>query len=135
MMKMYAVEFLKSLMKVFFTTVFWVFVGFIGFLLLLAALTSDAKSHEWYDSDCCSERDCAPIIEMKFLPNGFIWFKTAIGEATTNENTKIRGTQDDKEHGCILLPVIYDENSGIPPMLSPNRNGGTAICLYLKAMG
>ena len=36
-------------------------------LLIVFFLARPAKSHSWYDPDCCSDRDCEPVSTISFV--------------------------------------------------------------------
>ncbi len=92
--------------------------------LMLAVLASVAKAHMWYDPDCCSGNDCAPVEKADYVagalyngppgqasPLPVMVVTTRHGQAVLTQNTKRRASQDGQLHACIF--------------------GGRLICLYL----
>jgi len=82
---------------------------------LLVAFMLNAKAHSWYDFDCCSDNDCAPL-----SPDDV---------ATTPQGYRIKGT----------WTVPYSA-----PQIRPSRDHdyhlceypkGTVRCLYVPAGG
>jgi hypothetical protein len=70
------------------------------FLLLL--LVSKANAHDWYDNECCSERDCAPVTNSLRLPNGDLKVTTKQGTGIVSKNTNRKASKDSEEHACML---------------------------------
>ena len=91
-------------------TVFLMVVTFI--------VASNAHSHEWYDSWCCSNNDCAEA-EVQWLPDGRIKATTKYGSAIFGLDKRIRPSRDGKWHACI------------PPWATSNES--KARCLYAPA--
>jgi hypothetical protein len=83
---------------------------------VLVALPPPARSHSWYDPDCCSDRDCEPVGAVTFVasdPNSvpIMVVTTSFGTKPVTPRTKIRESKDGRMHACIYL--------------------GELICLYL----
>ena len=80
--------------------------------ILLAAVTLavgsiiQADAHSWYQSDCCSDRDCAPVEEM-------VWVVPAGGGAPRLVVTT--------EHGKAIIP------HGFP--VKESRDGRMHVCM------
>ncbi len=36
-------------------------------LFIVVAFSRPARSHSWYDADCCSDRDCEPVTAISFV--------------------------------------------------------------------
>ena len=86
-----------------------------------------AKAHDWYDPECCSGMDCAPVEKVEVMPTAAIAsmlsapaqasvpsimvVTTRHGTATVPPNMKMRPSQDGRMHACIV--------------------NGRLICLYL----
>lgn len=76
-------------------------VIFIASVLLLILLGSfSVLAHEWYDSECCHEKDCREVesAELVFTPSGYKigqWFFPW-------DDGRIRRSKDNKFHICIL---------------------------------
>jgi hypothetical protein len=79
-------------------------------LLLFAfvAFTAELHSHEWYDYDCCDNRDCYPLPEdavLEELPNGSwsaAWISPKSGKLIKGivSPQNVRDTQNHQLHGC-----------------------------------
>jgi hypothetical protein len=89
------------------------FVGVaIWFWLVFNA--SVAFGHSWYDAECCSDRDCAPIeYAPRPLPGGSFLLNT--GEVV--EPGRVKWSRDEHYHLCR----------------SPNT--GQIYCLYVPPQG
>lgn len=79
----------------------------LGFLIWVA-MKSEAHSHEWYDQECCSDKDCAPVEEIKFGTdsdgNGIVSVRTKHGFVEGKlKNISIRPSKDDEYHACLIL--------------------------------
>jgi len=61
-----------------------------------------ANAHDWYDFECCSERDCAPVIYSLRLPNGDLKVSTKNGFGIVTKETKKKSSSDNEEHACML---------------------------------
>lgn len=75
-------------------------------LLVFVALTRTARSHSWYDADCCSDRDCEPVSAVSFVasqPNSVpvMVVTTSFGTKPVTADTKIRESKDGRMHACI----------------------------------
>lgn len=48
------------------------FLAYVLVCLLAAIWVVDQKAyaHEWYDRDCCDDKDCTPVKKMEFRDNG-----------------------------------------------------------------
>jgi hypothetical protein len=69
--------------------------------LLTYFFASPAKSHDWYDKECCDVRDCKPLLpeQVKVVPEGYI---TPDGELIRHNETRISLDQD--YHWCKYQP-------------------------------
>lgn len=81
---------------------------------LLGIVGAAVPAHGWYDSQCCSDRDCRPAIQGEIVAQGRGWlvvptgevFPPLYGEITTIPNgrdTSSRHTyrsQDGQFHRC-----------------------------------
>jgi hypothetical protein len=87
-------------------------IGLLAALFCWAmAIVTIAKAHNWYDWDCCHERDCfevarEDVVEIeggwKYLPTGNEF----------KDPKKIRLSRDGKFHVCIM--------------------GTTSMCIYIE---
>ena len=94
---------------------FYVMLAFlaIGFLMSFAL---PAKSHSWYDPDCCSGADCEPVQSVQFVASDekalpAMIITTSLGTKPLTPRTKVRQSKDSRMHGCIFM--------------------GELICLYM----
>jgi hypothetical protein len=66
--------------------------------------TGTVFGHGWYDMECCSDNDCAPIdYEPKPLQGGAYLLPT--GEVVPRE--KVKWSKDERYHLCRIGPVIF----------------------------
>lgn len=100
----------------------WIRIVIATLLLLGATIGSvvPAKSHSWYDSDCCSAADCEPVQSVTFVAadgqsRPVMVVTTSLGTKPLTPQTKIRDSKDNRMHGCIY--------------------GGNLICIYLPPGG
>lgn len=77
----------------------------------------DARAHDWYPYDCCSDKDCAPIAEsaVQFTPAG--WLVRRTGETIPFD--AVRTSPDGQFHLC--------SRGGKPD--------GKTICLFTPGIG
>ena len=94
---------------------FYVMLAFlaIGFLTSFAV---PARSHSWYDPDCCSGADCEPVQSVQFVASDekslpVMIITISLGTKPLTPRTKVRQSKDSRMHGCIFM--------------------GELICLYM----
>lgn len=80
-------------------------------LLIVFFLARPAKSHSWYDPDCCSDRDCEPVSTISFVasdPNSVpvMVVTTSFGTKPVTPQTKIRESKDSRMHACIYQGAL-----------------------------
>lgn len=99
-------------------------------LILMVLLGNEAKTHSWYDHDCCSEKDCAPVIQS--TPGTYAgvtgeMMTTKFGTVfVPNNYKKTRPSRDADTHVCMTAPGTEIETGDtIPSML---------ICVYRPMM-
>jgi hypothetical protein len=87
-------------------------------LVALMTLAHRAKAHDFYDPECCSGMDCAPVEKVEVLPSNSISsmlvppaqasvpsimvVTTKHGTAAVPANMKMRASPDGKMHACII---------------------------------
>jgi len=82
-------------------------------LIVAFGLAAIATAHEWYDSDCCSGNDCAPIptSAVSIGPEGYTVtigpgdHPLAGGTITKffrYDSPQVRVSQDGKYHTCVI---------------------------------
>jgi hypothetical protein len=101
------------------------------FCLVIALFASSARAHEWYQADCCSGIDCAPVDAAAVVesPAGFVVTirpgTHPMWPASKTENlvavypyrsSKVRPSRDENWHVCI-------------------SSAGTPLCLYVIGGG
>lgn len=90
-------------------------------LMLSSCIAQPLMAHDWYDYDCCSNKDCSPIEQdrLKFTDEGIV---VPSGEVIPYDDKRIRPTPRDQEgfHWCRYM--------------EPGEATGT-ICLYIPDMG
>jgi hypothetical protein len=94
----------------------------IAMALILTATA--ASAHSWYDSDCCHDRDCAPIpySALDWQPDGSVvvtltsadHFMVPPGVTVTgtfgHDSLGLRDSQDGQNHACVVPPFISHEH-------------------------
>ena len=103
----------------------------VAFFTVLWLFTSPAKAHSWYEADCCSLRDCAPLDAAAVVesPLGFVvtvrpgthpmWPASKTESLVTvypYRSSKVRPSRDDQWHVCI-------------------SSAGAPLCLYVIGGG
>jgi hypothetical protein len=83
----------------------WCIIVFLA-LVVVVALTRTARSHSWYDADCCSDRDCEPVSAVSFVASDptsvpVMVVTTSFGTKPVTPHTKIRQSKDGSMHACI----------------------------------
>ena len=115
-----------------------------GYWLLLAAtvlalaawfaLGNPAHAHSWYDMQCCAANDCAPVIETRDHPEGWL-MRTEHGITLVPVNMpkgeewrEKENKHDAKTHVCMRKPWISEANE--PPPVG----GMKFLCIYRPAL-
>ncbi len=70
-----------------------------------------ARSHGWYDADCCSGHDCEPVQNVTSVASDpaappVMIVTTSLGTKPKTPQTKIRDSKDAKMHACIYQGVL-----------------------------
>ena len=83
----------------------WCIIAVLA-LLVVIALAKPARSHSWYDPDCCSDRDCEPVSAVSFVASDpksvpVMVVTTGFGTKPVTPQTKMRESKDNKMHACI----------------------------------
>ena len=86
---------------------FDIVIGISAALVIIGGIVSQARSHDWYDQECCSDKDCAPVEEVKFFQdeagNASVSVRTKFGFAEGQlKHISIRPSKDDEYHACII---------------------------------
>lgn len=81
----------------------WALVA-LGALVLMGAFLP-ASSHGWYDPECCSGRDCAPVEEE--------WLGEKDGQQGRWMRTKV---------GTVFVPSTF-------PRRKPSKDWSTHVCI------
>jgi hypothetical protein len=91
----------------------WLLAGSMALCIYILA-TAKVLPHSWYDPECCSDRDCAPMTYVpKPLPGGAYLLDT--GEVV--DRSKVKWSRDEHYHLCR------------------NPGGGHIFCLYVPPQG
>jgi hypothetical protein len=87
-------------------------------LWVLSILTGrPAHSHEWFDNDCCSDRDCkvVPNGTIVELPDGSGWRIAGFPDVIKRNDPRARLTKNGQEAICVgsltLRCIYYKPNS------------------------
>ena len=80
----------------------WLTAAFAALCLIVGAWT-EARAHgEWYEYDCCSNRDCRPAQanELRFTPEGVLFVPT--NRLFKWGDRYLRPSQDAESHVCLF---------------------------------
>ena len=77
-------------------------------LVAIVILLNKAVAHDWYDRECCSNKDCYPLPEDAYLEereNGSYyakWISPLNGKVIEGivQRQNVRDTRDGRIHGC-----------------------------------
>lgn len=94
--------------------VIWAVIILITLIAIVGA--NAAQSHEWYDKECCSDDDCAPVEKTVYNDNGSITVTSKHGTVTIPRGFPRKPSKDEKDHVCILkhsgIPICYYATGG-----------------------
>lgn len=76
----------------------WVFVLVAAAMLILATLTT-AGAHSWYEPQCCSSTDCAPVDDGVVEEKSDGIHVKGYGVLSYTD-PRIRWSKDDQDHLC-----------------------------------
>lgn len=89
------------------------FVSAVARILILAAVllglqTAKSMSHDnhLYDSYCCGDGDCAPIISTPIV-DGKQYYTTKLGTKPVDDRTLILTSKDHRTHACIYQDRLW----------------------------
>lgn len=105
-------------MNRFFMAMMLAWALFVGLIYAI----SPARSHEFYDPICCSDKDCGPVKATDFrpVPGGWMWVPT--GEIIPYNDSRVRESPDGQFHRCAHK--------------GPNDNDTKySYCIYIPPMG
>lgn len=82
-------------------TVIWLIYG-----ALIAAAINSADAHDWYETSCCSGKDCAPVsddivVETK---DGIVVKGYGI---LSESDPRVRWSQDERDHLCVSRNSLW----------------------------
>lgn len=81
-------------------------IGAALIVIILVIWVSIAKAHEWYDSDCCSGKDCDPVPDGTVVETG--QGVVVKGFETIQEgDTRLRWSKDERDHICVAKAPYY----------------------------
>ena len=69
----------------------------------------DGSTVRWYPHECCNDRDCRPVVQVRSAPNG-LWMTTDNGETVlVGPQDERRRSLDTRWHVCLAK----DLNGGL----------------------
>ena len=76
-------------------------------IVLLVEFSTKAQGHEWYDKECCSDKDCAPVTKLSRAPNNKGWimstkYASNVFVPDSMRPDKSRASKDSKVHLCVM---------------------------------
>lgn len=95
-------------------------------ILIFVVLSGSAYPHSFYETQCCSDKDCAPVSKIENHPDGDL-MTSEHGTVLVTKNIdswKRRKSQDDKYHVCMRTASGSE----------PQYNGKHLICVYYPAL-
>lgn len=97
---------------------FWTHMG-VGVAvvgLLWLAGTTGARSHNWYELACCSDKDCGPVVEGVVTEDRAGVHVKGHGLMSPSDS-RIRWSRDDQDHLCTSpsgkLLCVYRRPTGM----------------------
>lgn len=122
----------------------WVATIYIALGLLIVTVGA-AYPHGWYEADCCSNEDCAPValdpaslarivdvgpagIKIRIMPGDHSVVPNGYGERFFAwDDVDLRPSQDDNWHVCISKhPLVFDYG---------NAGDHRIYCVYMPPVG
>lgn len=100
-------------------------------ICLFFGVPLSAHSHSWYDKECCSDQDCAPVLRIDTHPEGDLMTTihgTVLVRKTENYNK--RPSKDDNYHVCQRPPGGFGFDYHDDHVGPYNR----IICIYYPAL-
>jgi hypothetical protein len=84
--------------------------------MVILAMANAAQAHDWYPSDCCGGRDCAPVTRVEVVtgatfyagksispvPPSVMIVTTAQGTAIVPPNLPRLISKDNRMHACLM---------------------------------
>lgn len=86
--------------------------------LFLFSIIFDVKAHSWYDSQCCSDKDCSVVLDTQEDGHGNLIVTSKHGTVFISKEFTRRPSQDENDHICII-----------------NYNGKLMVLCYYVATG
>jgi hypothetical protein len=74
--------------------------------LLFVVFTSNAKTHSWYENECCSEKDCSEVIDKQEDGHGNLIITSKNGTVLVAPEFPRKPSQDEKEHICTIGKLL-----------------------------
>jgi hypothetical protein len=81
--------------------------------VFLFSLLFEVRAHSWYETQCCSEKDCAPVTDTQEDGHGNLIVTSEMGTVFVPKTFIRRPSQDDKDHICMItyggrsIPICY----------------------------
>jgi hypothetical protein len=85
-------------------TTFVVVVLILIIIVIIGISMTFAHAHSWYDSDCCSNTDCAPIDDA-YIAETNTGYVVPSGELIKYGDSRVRQSLDGGWHWCHAVPV------------------------------
>lgn len=93
----------------------------------------------WYDPECCSLRDCAPVqdvnveqvqggYQVEIRPGQHPMVGLGVSEFVEHGDQRIRVSQDADYHACVISGASFMDANGAP-------TSDNLLCLYVPLMG
>lgn len=60
-------------------------------------------SHEWYDPECCNDKDCSVVLDTQDDGHGNLIVTSKHGTVLIEPDFIRRPSKDDKDHVCMIV--------------------------------
>ena len=93
----------------------WFLLLMISMFIIIVVMLTAANAHEWYDPDCCDERDCVPVEKIVKIGNYQMWYTKTFDPIKIKNSEfngdffSIRASQDARYHICATEWLDSDQ--------------------------
>jgi hypothetical protein len=91
-------------------------------MIFLFVLSTSASAHDFYDADCCSEHDCAPVTKIEKDENGDL-MTTKHGTILVNPKDQSYSRRISPDHNFHVCQINFQSEFDTEPFKK-------LICVY-----
>lgn len=113
-------------------------------ILLSLLLAGPAAAHSWYDSDCCSDKDCAPVSPsaITIRSDGYLATLNPGDHPTVVRRTSrlipftdpdVRPSLDGEWHVCVA--PFFTDYGDMGRMSGVQTGNSEPLCIYVPGAG